>query len=58
MKEHFYCDIPAEYLRRSVPEFIHNKAPKPFAWTAKANDVLQKIIRTNQVLSYKKSMLD
>ncbi len=26
---------------------VHNKDPMPFVWTAKANDILQKVIRAN-----------
>lgn len=26
----------------------HNKKPEPFVWTAKANDILQKVIRANR----------
>lgn len=57
-----------ERLRRgvlaSVPELIsaieryvdhHNENPKPFIWTAKANDILQKIIRANRRLSSKQN---
>ena len=29
---------------------IHSKDPKPFVWTAKANDILQKVIRANSSL--------
>ncbi len=47
---------------RSVGEFVdaiehyitvHNKDPKPFVWTAKANDILQKSIGANSRLSSK-----
>jgi hypothetical protein len=49
---------------RCVPELIceikeciavHNKDPKPFVWTASANDILQKVIRANRRLSSKKN---
>ena len=49
---------------RSVPELIvaieqyiatHNQNPKPFVWTAKANDMLQKVIRANRQLGSKKN---
>ncbi|MGH8537884.1 MAG: IS630 family transposase, partial [Gammaproteobacteria bacterium] len=32
---------------------VHNRDPKPFVWTAKANDILQKVIRANRRLSSK-----
>ncbi len=63
MIERFFRDITTKRLRRgvfrSVPELIkaikeyiavHNKNPKPFVWTAKANDILQKVIRANRRL--------
>lgn len=68
MVERFFRDITTERLRRGVfrcvPELIcaikeyiavHNKDPKPFVWTAKANDILQKVIRANRRLSSKKN---
>ena len=68
MVERFFRDITTERLRRgvfrSVPELItaiqeyitvHNKNPKPFVWTAKANDILQKVIRANRRLGSKKN---
>ena len=68
MVERFFRDITTERLRRgvfrSVPELIkaikeyiavHNKNPKPFIWTAKANDILQKVIRANHRLSSKQN---
>jgi hypothetical protein len=33
---------PEEYIA------MHNPNPKPFVWTAKANDILQKVIRANR----------
>ena len=37
----------------AIKEYIavHNRDPKPFVWTAKANDILQKVIRANRRLS-------
>ncbi len=32
---------------------VHNKDPKPFVWTAKANENLQKVIGANNRLSSK-----
>ena len=68
MVERFFRDITTERLRRSafgsVPELIkaikeyiivHNQNPKPFVWTAKANDILQKVIRANRRLSAKQN---
>lgn len=34
---------------------VHNKSPKPFIWTAKAADILQKAIRANRRLSSKQN---
>ena len=66
MVERFFRDITTERLRRgvftSVPDLIsaineyvghHNIEPKPFIWTAKAKDILQKVIRANEHLSSK-----
>ena len=68
MVERFFRDITTDRLRRgvfcSVPELIsaikhyvdhHNQNPKPFIWTAKANDILQKVIRANAKLSSKQN---
>jgi len=68
MVERFFRDITTEQLRRgvfrSVPELVktiedyvalHNKNPKPFIWTAKASDILQKVIRANKHLSSKQN---
>jgi len=49
---------------RSVGEFVdaiehyitvHNEEPKPLEWTAKANDILQKVIGANSRLSSKQN---
>jgi len=68
MVERFFRDLTTERLRRgvftSVPELIgaikgyvayHNENPKPFIWTAKAHDILQKVIRANRRLSSKQN---
>ena len=68
MVERFFRDLTVERLRngvfRSVSELVsaiehyvsvHNKDPKPFVWTAKANDILQKVIRANSRLSSKQN---
>jgi transposase len=63
MVERFFRSITTDRLERgafhSIPELIaaieeyitlHNGNPKPFVWTAKANDILQKVIRANRRL--------
>ena len=68
MIERFFRDITDKQLRRgvftSVAELItaieayvghHNKHPKPFIWTAKAKDILEKVIRANRHLSSKQN---
>ena len=68
MVERFFRSISTDRLERgvfrSVPELIvaiekyiavHNQNPKPFVWTAKANDILQKVIRANHRLGSKKN---
>ena len=42
-------------LITAIKEYIavHNRDPKPFVWTGKANDILQKVIRANRRLSSK-----
>jgi transposase len=68
MVERFFRDLTTDRLRRgvfrSLPELIaaiehyvahHNEQPKPFIWTAKANDILQKVIRANAKLSSKQN---
>lgn len=44
-------------LVTAIDEYIavHNRNPKPFVWTAKANDTLQKVIRANRKLGSKKN---
>ena len=68
MVERFFRDLSTERLRRgvftSVPELIgainayvavHNQNPKPFIWTASAQDILQKVLRANRRLSSKQN---
>jgi len=68
MVERFFRDLSTERLDRgvfrNVPELIaaikhyvsvHNENPKPFIWTAKASDILQKVIRANRRLSSKQN---
>ncbi|WP_089723791.1 IS630 family transposase [Candidatus Thiosymbion oneisti] len=68
MVERFFRDLTTRQLRRgvfiSVPELIqsiegyiaeHNQNPKPFIWTAKASDILEKVVRANRRLSSKQN---
>lgn len=68
MIERFFRDLTEQQLRRgvftSVPELVetienyiakHNESPKPFIWTAKANDILEKVVRANRRLSSKQN---
>jgi transposase len=68
MVERFFRDLTTERLClrvfTSVPELIgaiegyidhHNENPKPFIWIAKANDILQKVIRANRRLCSKQN---
>ena len=68
MVERFFRDLSTQRLERgvfrSVPELVaaiqeyvavHNHNPKPFIWTAKAADILQKVIRANRRLSSKQN---
>ena len=63
MVERFFRDLSQQRLRRgsfhSVAELItaiedhiqhHNRHPKPFIWTAKASDILEKVIRAQRGL--------
>ena len=64
MVERFFRDIPDKRIRRdsftSVPELElaidlyvahHNIDPKPFIWTARANDILAKVTRAKTALT-------
>ena len=64
MVERFFRDLTDQQLRRgvfhSVPELIraiaayieqHNREPKPFIWTAKACDILEKVKRGRAALN-------
>jgi transposase len=68
MVERFFRDLSTQRLKRgvfrSVNELVaaiqhhiatHNKNPTPFVWTAKARDILQKVIRANARLSSKQN---
>jgi transposase len=63
MVERFFRDLTTKRIRRGVfrdvEELImaigdyidhHNRKPKPFIWTAKANDILEKVKRARKVL--------
>jgi len=63
MVERFFRDITQQRIRRgvfrSVAELVtsindyvhnHNQAPKPFIWTAKASDILEKVTRARWTL--------
>jgi len=63
MIERFFRDLSSQRIRRgvfrSVPELIaaiesyiahHNQHPKPFIWTAKASDILEKVKRSQAAL--------
>jgi transposase len=64
MVERFFRDLTQNRLRRGVfrdvEELIvaiegyidrHNECPKPFIWTAKANDILEKVKRARKALN-------
>lgn len=64
MVERFFRDITQQRIRRGVfhsvgeltaaiEEYVekHNRQPKPFIWTAKASDILQKVTRAQQALN-------
>jgi transposase len=63
MIERFFRDLTDKRIRRGVfqdieqlivaiGEYIdrHNESPKPFIWTAKANDILEKVTRARTAL--------
>ena len=63
MVERFFRDLTTNRLRRGVfrsvleliddlDEYVdrHNERPKPFIWTAKANDILAKVLRARTAL--------
>src|SRR5437763_5196249 len=64
MVERFFRDLTSKQIRRGVfhdleqlimaiENYIegHNKNPKPFIWTAKANDILEKVTRAQPALT-------
>ena len=63
MIERFFRDLSQQWLRRgsfhnveeliaAIEEYIrnHNQHPKPFIWTAKASDILEKVTRARRIL--------
>src|SRR5580704_13856686 len=68
MVERFFRDLTQNRLRRGVfhdaeelimaiGEYIdkHNQSPKPFIWTAKASDILEKVTRARRALDNRHS---
>src|ERR1035437_8887112 len=68
MIERFFPDLTHNRIRRGVfkdleqlitaiGDYIHddNKNPKPFIWTAKANDILEKVTRAQTALNKRRS---
>ena len=68
MVERFFRDLTDKRIRRGVfrdvEELImaifdyidhHNRAPKPFIWTAKAADILEKVKRARKALDNRHS---
>ena len=68
MVERFFRDLTEHRLRRgifrNVEELImamgdyidnHNDNPKPFVWTAKASDILEKVKRAREALDNRRS---
>jgi hypothetical protein len=49
--------ISPEQLIMAIGEYIdgHNENPKPFIWTAKANDILEKVTRAKTALNERRS---
>jgi hypothetical protein len=69
MVERFFRDLTQNRLRRGVlrdlEELIlaigtnidrHNKSPKPFIWTARAGDILEKVKRARRTLNKRRSV--
>jgi transposase len=68
MIERFFRDLTHNRIRRGVFQDleqlitaigsyidIHNQNPKPFIWTAKANDILEKVTRAQTALNNRRS---
>jgi transposase len=69
MVERFFRDLTQNRLRRGVfrdlEELImaigtyidrHNESPKPFIWTARASDILEKVKRAHRTLNTRRSV--
>jgi transposase len=68
MIERFFRDLTTNQIRRGVFQDLeqlitaignyidhHNNHPKPFIWTAKANDILEKVTRAQTTLNKRRS---
>ena len=68
MIERFFRDLTHNRIRRGVFQDLeqlitaignyidlHNQNPKPFIWTAKANDILEKVTRAQTALNKRRS---
>ena len=68
MIERFFRDLTHNRIRRGVFQDleqlitaigsyidVHNKNPKPFIWTAKASDILEKVTRAQTTLNKRRS---
>ena len=68
MIERFFRDLTQNRLRRrvfqdleqlitAIGDYIdgHNENPKPFIWTAKASDILEKVTRAQAALTNRRS---
>ena len=68
MIERFFRDLTSNQIRRGIFQDLeqlitaignyidhHNKNPKPFIWTAKANDILEKVTRAQTTLNKRRS---
>jgi len=68
MVERFFRDLTQNRLKRGVFQDLeqlimaigdyidgHNQSPKPYIWTAKANDILEKVTRAQNALNKRRS---
>jgi transposase len=68
MIERFFRDLTTNQIRRGIFQDLeqlitaignyidhHNKNPKPFIWTAKENDILEKVTRAQNTLNKRRS---
>ena len=69
MVERFFCDLtqnrPGLGVFRDLEELImaigtyidrHNESPKPFIWTARASDILEKVKHARRPLNARRSV--